>query len=909
MQIFCGTEGHKYAPTKQSLLCEGKPAMELVFEAISSVQRFIPDVDLSTDEGSLFVDETVLIDDYVEPTFAYIPAVKSTNLKVVLALDISQEMRNFWASTRDALYRLIGQLLPTGTEVSIVTIGQDGAKVHVRSAIVKESNRQGLHGRIPFRLSTTDATACLECGLEVALSLSEEDSDIVLISANSFDASSNTTTFQDLNLPENVHHAFFNAQSENHTSATQLKDQNKYAVPPQTDDFVQNLSEIFLSILRSTRNGPNIECTFKKTWTEGPEEVRGTFTVETSVNTNLLILLTTGMKNDLELFELTSPSGQKYSFPKYDYGVVYFHLESQANEIGVWSYYFKFNSVILTSADFRATLEVLGTVIDTFDEVVGLDFWTEIRTNVIVLYAKLTSHLGQLPIHQAHVTATVYSPEKWATTLTLKDTGTGYPDVTAGDGIYSGYFTGIGSHPGFYSVVVQANSADGKATMTRPTSHGISSQCCGSHYPDFMRIPSKQFQRFVAAKSFVLRWPDLDGFFGDQDDVFPPNRITNLALDDQQNLDVLATFSWTSPGNDYDAGQAEAYEMRCYTDVDTLYNAFDEKAIPVHASLLPLPMPSGTVQKATVNVPWANQVFYFGIVAVDKAGNVGKVSNVVPVFIPEVTTTTTEKVNSTAELMFKVVDNFDDGAGDDSNTIIYLISAGITAFLLILVTLFFVAICKAKKRQKQVQKIQNISSPIGPLRPPPPLSGGVYVVPDAGTTSLPDVTMGENKYYQDVWKRHQSEEPRSIHDCGLPTTRVDHRQHQPMSLLALNNLPSYANGLLLHERGTASLTQIRRSPDKVKGTANPNGGSDCGTSSTECAESEYSDHSGDDGGGKTNVYNVSTSRIVTPLKSSPPTTETTPVPPTPAPRMSTLSKDSSPLESLSERRKRQESLV
>ena len=48
--------------------------------------------------------------------------------------------------------------------------------------------------------------------------------------------------------------------------------------------------------------------------------------MEASVNANLLVLLTTDVKNDLELFELTSPSGQKYAFPKYDYASVYFQV-------------------------------------------------------------------------------------------------------------------------------------------------------------------------------------------------------------------------------------------------------------------------------------------------------------------------------------------------------------------------------------------------------------------------------------------------------------------------------------------------------------------------------------------------------------------------------------------------------
>lgn len=481
---------------------------------------------------------------------------------------------------------------------------------------------------------------------------------------------------------------------------------------------------------------------------------------------------------------------------------------------------------------------------------------------------------------------------------------------------------------------------------------------------------SNQFVRYLAPASFQMTWTSLAGFFGDHDDVFEPNRIADLSITDRDDPNLLITFEWTAPGNDFDQGQADKYEMRCYTDVETMREAFDQKAIPVHESLLPVPMPAGTRQRASVNVPWANDVFYYGLVAIDRVGNVGPVSNLIPVFIPEVTTTTPSPAenNSTAELIFKVVDSVNGGSGGESSTIVYLISAGITAFLLILITLFTVAICKAKNRRQKTlasaaAKIQNISSPIqspssliNPVRP----AAGVYVLDQdktfgGGPGSLPDVTMGEQKPSYDLWNNRHSEEPRTIHDCGLPMSRYDNVQ--PTSLLTLNNFPSYSTaGLLMSERTASSLVMspsssgsnqpnpyqsiIRRSSPKIKSssatpgatmtssvtspaTAAAGGGgvaSDCGTSSTECGESEYSDHSGDDvTGGKTNVYNVSTSRIVTPppttplssSKSSPdPRPATSVVPPTPAPRTSTLHRESSSnLDSLIGRRKRQESLV
>ena len=193
-----------------------------------------------------------------------------------------------------------------------------------------------------FRLSPVDVTACLECGLEVATGITEMDptSEIILISSSSEDKSSfnSTSAFhQLLSASNNIHHVFFRSASP-HEEQTGALGANTYLVPTNPHAMIrQHLSDIFLSILKNSINGPTIECTFLKTWSESPPEVRGTFVVESSVNSKLLVLLTTDVKNDLEIFELTSPSGQKHAFPKYDYASVYFQLDSQFK---VWPFIF-----------------------------------------------------------------------------------------------------------------------------------------------------------------------------------------------------------------------------------------------------------------------------------------------------------------------------------------------------------------------------------------------------------------------------------------------------------------------------------------------------------------------------------------------------------------------------------------
>merc|ERR1711902_124056 len=130
-------------------------------------------------------------------------------------------------------------------------------------------------------------------------------------------------------------------------------------------------------------------------------------------------------------------------------------------------------------------------------------------------------------------------------------------------------------------------------------------------------------------------------------------RITDLKLKNYVNRTLKATLEWTAPGDDYNLGRAFSYEIKCYTNPSVLMNDFN-KAIPVppiHESLLPTPKEAGITQSITVALPWANEVFYYAIIAVDEANNKGQVSNWVPVYVEEIKTTTQ------LDLTFKVVNS------------------------------------------------------------------------------------------------------------------------------------------------------------------------------------------------------------------------------------------------------------
>ena len=101
------------------------------------------------------------------------------------------------------------------------------------------------------------------------------------------------------------------------------------------------------------------------------------------------------------------------------------------------------------------------------------------------------------------------------------------------------------------------------------------------------------------------------------------------------------SLAWTALGDDLTSGTAFRYKVRCFTKQEALTQAtFSEQGILIHDSLVPTLEPAGTEQRATVGVPWPNEVFYYAIEAQDAAGNRGEVSNTVAELVKPLTTTT-----------------------------------------------------------------------------------------------------------------------------------------------------------------------------------------------------------------------------------------------------------------------------
>ena len=250
-------------------------------------------------------------------------------------------------------------------------------------------------------------------------------------------------------------------------------------MPGDSDDLLQRLSSTLLLVLNRSGGKKIIQSHSASRRWDG-RQIRGTFRVEESLRNNLWLILTGPSKEDVESLNVTSPSGRKLTFPRYDYGIVYFKLEGP-NESGIWSYSTHLHHAVKNGA--LVTMEVFGepSSVETIDSPVEIEAWTNVnkgeQTNsTLIVYAKVTQ--DRLPILNAKVSAIIDKPGlSGRVELLLTDNGKGYPDITANDGVYSAYLTDYAAESGFYSMKVIADNNEGAARVANPFNEA--QVCCG----------------------------------------------------------------------------------------------------------------------------------------------------------------------------------------------------------------------------------------------------------------------------------------------------------------------------------------------------------------------------------------------------------------------------------------------
>ncbi|KAH6921711.1 hypothetical protein HPB50_004226 [Hyalomma asiaticum] len=217
------------------------------------------------------------------------------------------------------------------------------------------------------------------------------------------------------------------------------------------------------------------------------------------------------------------------------------------------------------------------------------------------IYAEVTK--GAHVVLHAKVTATVIQPRGGGQVqVELFDNGLG-ADVTANDGIYSGYFTqfdGVGRYSvsacvtgGNDSVIVKGRKASGGLPASQPPAPGRDEasqpadvEVGGIPLANFVFVDedieqaeprvlhserAPEFARWVEGGSFRLAREI-------EESSIPPGPIQDLQVEDSfvgDNGTHVVILSWTCPGGHMDSGNASKIELRGSTSMTLLVDDFD----------------------------------------------------------------------------------------------------------------------------------------------------------------------------------------------------------------------------------------------------------------------------------------------------------------------------------------------
>nr|XP_060628644.1 calcium-activated chloride channel regulator 1-like [Anolis sagrei ordinatus] len=363
----------------------------------------------------------------------------------------------------------------------------------------------------------------------------------------------------------------------------------------------------------------------------------GTVSIDNTVGNDTFFVVTWSIANYPPGILITSPKGKKYTQANFEIdstNVRTARLKIPGTaEAGDWTYSVQnthsTEQVLSITVTSRAASASVPPV--TVKPYMNRD--DNNYPNPIVIYAEVSQ--GFLPVVGANVTATVESQSGKSVELELFDDGSG-ADILKFDGIYSRCFTAF-TENGRYSIKVRVQGKDNIVRRVRRQSHalyvpgyvenGVIKLNAPKPEPseDDIQANLGSFSRTTSGGSFVMTGVPP----GIPPDVFPPSKITDLEV--ELNEDDVFLLSWTAPGNDYDSGKAERYEIKTSTNPLELRDATFNSATSLNTSGL-TPEVAGAKQSLIYKpeeFPKENGTsIYFAIRAIDDSNNVGEASNI-----------------------------------------------------------------------------------------------------------------------------------------------------------------------------------------------------------------------------------------------------------------------------------------
>ncbi|XP_073752480.1 calcium-activated chloride channel regulator 2 isoform X2 [Callorhinus ursinus] len=504
------------------------------------------------------------------PVFSLIQAGDKV---VCLVLDVSSKM-----AEADRLLRLqqaaefyLMQIVEIHTFVGIISFNSKGeirAQLH---QINSDDDRKLLVSHLPMTVSAEAETSIcsgLKKGFEVVEKLNGKAYGSVMILVTSgndehvgnclLTVLSSGSTIHSIALGSSVVENL--EELSHHTGGLKFFVPDKSNSNSMTDAFSRISSgtgDIFQQRIQLESTGENLKP---------HHQLKNTVTLDNSVGNDTTFLVTwqTSGPPEIALFD---PNGRKYYANNFTTNpalqTARLCIPGTAKP-GLWTYtlnntHHSLQALKVTVTSRASSSAMPPATVEAFVERDSTHF-----PQPVMIYANVRK--GIYPILNATVTATIEPEAADPIALDLFDNGAG-ADIIKNDGIYSRYFFSFAVN-GRYSLKVHVSHS--------PSISGLAYSIPGSRA---MYVPGYIANGVPA---------------GPHPDVFPPCKITDLHA---VKVEEEVTLFWTAPGEDYDQGHANSYEIRISKSLQNIQDDFNN-AILVNTSKLN-PQQAGTKEVFT----------------------------------------------------------------------------------------------------------------------------------------------------------------------------------------------------------------------------------------------------------------------------------------------------------------------
>uniref|UniRef100_A0A8C5SSK5 Chloride channel accessory 1 n=1 Tax=Laticauda laticaudata TaxID=8630 RepID=A0A8C5SSK5_LATLA len=640
--MFCNKSNHNIeAPNLQNKFCNYKSTWEVIMN--------------STD----FASSSVIS---ISPPDTIFTLMQTHDRVVCLVLDVSGSMGGYDRISRlkQAAEVFLLQIIEISSWVGIVTF-QSSATIQAHlQQIVSDNIRQNLVNVLPTTAGGgTNICAGLREGFQVIRSRhgSTEGSEIVLLTDG--EDSGMQSCFNEVKSSGSIIHtiALGPSAAKELEMLSSMTGGLKFAAFDILDP--NGLIDIFSGISSGSGNiyQQSIQLESKSQKVDFGNSINGIVSIDHTVGNDTFFVVTWSEPSFKPEILLTDPKGKTYK--QNDFAVDNTNLKTGrlkiagTAETGDWTYalYNRHPTAQVLSITVTSRAASLTEPPATVKAYISSDANT--FPNPIIIYAEVSQ--GLLPVLGASVTATIES-ETASEELELWDTGSG-ADIIKNDGIYSRYFT-LFKGNGRYSIKVHVQGRDRTSRQTRQRNRALYVPGYVNNDEIKMNAPRPEasdndtqanlgkFNRIASGGTFVMSGVPS----GNTSDAFPPSRITDLEVKLNDENDFL--LSWTAPGNDYDKGKAEKYEIKTSENPvelrDTFQNAASVNTLDLKPDVAGIKQ---SFQYKMENFTKENgTAIYFAIRASDGSNNVGEVSNIARavVLLPSLLLSSPSPTNSSA---------------------------------------------------------------------------------------------------------------------------------------------------------------------------------------------------------------------------------------------------------------------